>query len=359
MHFGVGSVNSVEKFAVAHDFWAHADEGRSPEPKSVWTGCTAVAPEQVSDDAGHRLCGIGRHWQMEVRINSKGAVIIDGMEKFENDSMNSLRTTGGLGQVTQSLCRAMKRRTRRRFEPLTNEPIEIFPDRTAQEGSPLTSALSLEFQDQMEMAELKNPVVVLGQVLHPRQVVDDNRADSTSYRGWQSGKNSFPFARSFSAREQDGIQKEGDVFGRRLHGGEIENPRFVSKIKPQTVGHQDQRAARQSVRIRSGCEPAQRLAESISETRQGKLRPPLSQVAERTAFEENLFQDPISHTDGRAAALAGADRPGPQAAGALASPVSETTNFGSTTGRFHMLSFHTCELFRFGYYFETMNSLIP
>ena len=98
--------------------------------------------------------------------------------------------------------------------------------------------------------------------------------------------------------------------------------------------------------IGAGHKALKHLSKSITEIRQGNLRPAVGQVPKREPFEKDLVEDLGGHPDTRATALAGANRPGSFAATALPAPASKVQDFGLTTRGFRMLSVHTRELSR-------------
>lgn len=272
-----------------------------------------------------------------------GAVIVQRIEEFVNGAMNSLSSAERLLEMTQALNRTLKGRSGRRFERLADQLVNGFPDRAAAQGAPLSSSLGLEFEDQMEMAKLKQPIVTSRQRLHPGEIVDDHGLDTGSYFGWKSSRDLFPFGHPFPARKQHRIQKKSSFSRTRLERREVKNPGFVSKIKPQAIGDQDQGPVRNPVWIGTSHELAQGLAKAITERGQCQRRT-LRQMPERASLQKDLAQELGGCANRSAASLFAANAPGSFASGTLPTPVSEAINRGSTTERFRMLSFHTCEL---------------
>lgn len=88
----------------------------------------------------------------------------------------------------------------------------------------------------MEVTQLKNPPVLLGDKFHALKVVDDEGSNSRSRLRRNSFKSLSPSCGSFLSWKEHRIQKDGCFAGARLERSQIQNPRQVLEVKPKPVG---------------------------------------------------------------------------------------------------------------------------
>jgi hypothetical protein len=88
----------------------------------------------------------------------------------------------------------------------------------------------------MEMAQLQDPVTLLGDTLHAIEIVDDKCHAAMLNLGGEGIEDASPAKGSFFAREQPRIEEEGGFSGTSFGRHEVQNSGTFAKVKAQTVG---------------------------------------------------------------------------------------------------------------------------
>lgn len=206
--------------------------------------------------------------------------------------------------------------------------------------------MDLEFENQMEVAQLKHPAAALGEKVHTPKVVDDKSPNPCLRMRRNSGNNLFPPRRALLAGKEQGIEEESRMARAGLEGGQIQDPGLPCELEPKAIGQQDQRPAGDFLRTRPADKATQRLSKSITNGRQGQPCPPLGELTEHISVQEDLVEKRRRYSMPRAASPPGPGRPRSLAESTLATSRSESSNPGSATGGFRMFCIHTCELSR-------------
>src|SRR5437016_1215346 len=94
----------------------------------------------------------------------------------------------------------------------------------------------------MEMAQLQHPLVLLSDLAHPRQIVD-NQCPYTVPETRRDGRHGLLPARStFLPRQQQWVEEGGVIASARLERGQVQDPRYCVELEPQAVGQQHERS---------------------------------------------------------------------------------------------------------------------
>jgi len=283
---------------------------------------------------------------MKFGMGTVRPVIRDGLEEVAQDRLEPQRDGIHSRQLGQAGDKMPQAPFVWGFEGFADQLVEFFANSAASQSAPGPFPLDLQFADEMKVAELKDPVMLFGNSLHAIQIVDDKRARPKLGFGGKMLEYLFPAKSALFARQEQGIEEDSGLSRTRLHGHEVEHPGPSAEVKAQAVGQEGERPAGKCLGIGAGHKALKHLSKSITEIRQGNLRPAVGQVPKREPFEKDLVEDLGGHPDTRATALAGANRPGSFAATALPAPASKVQDFGLTTRGFRMLSVHTRELSR-------------
>jgi len=103
---------------------------------------------------------------------------------------------------------AVEVRSFRQLQCVSDESIDFLSHGAALEGASGPTAMDLEFENQMEVAQLKHPAAALGEKVHAPKVVDDKRPNPCLRMRRNSGNDLFPPRRALLAGKEQGIEEE-------------------------------------------------------------------------------------------------------------------------------------------------------
>jgi hypothetical protein len=211
---------------------------------------------------------------MKFRMSAIGPVVCNGPEKVAQDSLKPEGNGVPIGRTSKMHQKLLKTRGIRSFERFADHLINFFANGASFECPPGTLPLNLQLSNEVEMAELENPAILLGDFLHAVQVVDDKRSSSKPRFCWKSRKNLIPTESAFFSRKKDRVEKYSGFSSTRFDGDQKENPGPSAEVKTKTIGEKYQIAAWDFLGARLGHKALKCLSKSVTEVRQRYVRAP-------------------------------------------------------------------------------------
>jgi hypothetical protein len=159
--------------AVTGDARPQADEGGGPSEEGSWVGSGAAAPEHLPEQAPHGLDRVGGLRQAEGRMREIGAVGLHVAEELPDRHLDAGRPAVGLGESAQAFQGVVDAGPVGRGERAADELMDLVADGPAAERIAHAAVTHLQLEQQVKVAELQDPAVLLSEPAHAGEIVGD------------------------------------------------------------------------------------------------------------------------------------------------------------------------------------------
>lgn len=269
--------------------------------------------------------------------------MIDPSEKLSNDHAHHAQSCG-LGNATLELSEyGSELRTFGEFECLADQLIEGFAQRSVVKSVIASSSAVLQPTDQVEMAELNDPVAACAEFDNSGNLVGNRRSNATVHGGGNGCEGVRPPLHVLSAFAQYRIEEDRLILIAGLDRHQIQDPILASKAKVQSVQDQNQRSFGQVQTARLGAQLSQSSTKTPSQPLMSKTVS-WSESFQCATVEQHCFESSSTCSPKLAAASFLADSPRTLAPTALTTSTTEAINFRSATWRFRVPRMHAREL---------------
>ena len=116
------------------------------------------------------------------------------------------------------------------IESLSGKLVEGFAQRSASQSSISSTSAVLQAADEMEMAELNDPALLLSLPDNPRNPVRDRGHDASAYVSGDRRDRLRPASQILPPWQKHRIEKDGSILVARFNRHQIQNPIFSAKL---------------------------------------------------------------------------------------------------------------------------------
>lgn len=253
-------------------------------------------------------------------------------QELADSGLDAQRSTIATRQASQALDGSVQAWAVGEPKSTADELVNLFAHPTTAQRVANSAAPCHELQEQMKMAQLEHPPVLVGQLAHSWQIIGYQCLYPALDRGRDRRQGSLPTRGTFLAGKQQWVEESGFVTSTGLERGQVQDPRHACKLKPQSVGQQHERTARDPLWTGSRDKPSQRLPEPIPIRRQRHVRAPREELAERASLYQHTVKQDGRGSVNRSTPLPRPDRPGVSTLHTLTTSRTKSSNPSSTTG---------------------------
>ena len=151
---------------------------------------------------------------------------------------------------------------------VANEVVDLLANAATPERVSHTTAMDLELEQQMEVTQLQRPSMLLGELAHPWQIVDDHSLNALPCLLRNGRQGLLPSRGALFAWEQQRVEEHGVVAAAGFQRRQIQHPWHPVELEPQPIGKQHQWSPRNLLGTWPSDKPLERLPESIPISRQ-------------------------------------------------------------------------------------------
>jgi hypothetical protein len=238
-----------------------------------------------------------------------GAVEGQMLQELADRRLDAFGSAVAIRKAPQSLEGCRQAISIRQFQGGADQLMDLLTYRTTSEGVTDAAALRQQLQEQVKVAELQYPLTLVGELLHPGKVVDDDRLYALRGDRRDGLQCLLPARSAFPSRQQQRIEENGAVAVAGFEGSQIQDPGHRVELEPKTICQKDQRAWRNPLRCRTGDKSTKRLAEAIPIRWQFHARASGEELPERKSVHQDAAQNRCLRPMARATSLLRPNRP--------------------------------------------------
>lgn len=170
--------------------------------------------------------------QAQIGVHEVGAVAPQTFEELAHRRLDTLGPAVPLCQVSDAIERSSEAMSVRQLQSATDQPVDLFADRAAAQRVAHTTALRLQLQKQVEMAQLQYPAMLMRELTHSRQVIHHHGANPALGVWWNGRHSHLPAGSTFLALQEQWIEEGRVVATAWLEGRQVKDPGHAVELEP-------------------------------------------------------------------------------------------------------------------------------